>query len=240
MIKNKTYIMSLKQYRVFGIDDAIVYILEFENESKNKHLTGLLIEDFNSKESVVKNISINTKYNISGNLINLDNDNFKELDVIIDEKKTLREYINTSEVFQVLSIKEEKENPRIKSVSLSMYYNDHSNDRVEISIPIEAIDNLRVGHISNDIEYLKDGKYVDFTNCDDFDLKIDKDKIRKKDIDILLDNITIFSVGLFLDNGEANYYNMPFCSDDGIHNKFQEILSNKERIEIVFDGRYKK
>ena len=64
--------------------------------------------------------------------------------------------------------------------------------------------------------------------------------MNKKDVDILLDNITIYSVGLFFDNEELKFYNMPFCSDDGIYNKFQEIYSNKEEIEIIFDGRYKK
>ncbi len=241
VIKNKILTMILKKYRVFGLEDTVVSILEFENEKKSKNLVGLLIGNPATDElNIINNLSTNNKYTIRGNIINLDNDNFKELDVSIDANKTLREYINTNEIFQILSIKKIEENPKIRSISLSMYYNEHSNDRIDINIPIENISFLRVWHISSDIEYLKNGEYTEFDNCDDFGVKINRNKMSKKDIDILLDNITIYSVGLFFDNEELKFYNMPFCSDDGIYNKFQEIYSNKEEIEIIFDGRYKK
>lgn len=240
VIKNKIYEMILKKYRVFGLEDTVVSILEFENEKKSKNLVGLLIGDPETDELyVINNLSTNNKYNIRGNIINLDDDNFKELDVLIDDNRTLREYINTNEIFQILSITKVEENPKIKSVSLSMYYNEHSNDRIDINIPIENINLLRVWHISSDIEYLKNGEYAEFVSCDDFEVKINRNKMNKKYTNILLDNITIYSVGLFFDNGEFKFYNMPFCSDDGIYNKFQKIYSNKEEIEIIFDGRYK-
>lgn len=240
VIKNKILTMILKKYRVFGLEDTAVSILEFENEKKSKNLVGLLLGNPATDElNIINNLSTNNKYTIRGNIINLDDDNFKELDVLIDDNRTLREYINTNEIFQILSIKKVEENPKIKSVSLAMYYNEHSNDRTEINIPIENISFLRVWGISSDIEYLKNGEYADFNSCNDFKIKINKNKMNKNETNILLDNITICSVGLFFDNGEFKFYNMPFCSDDGIYNKFQKIYSNKEEIEIIFDGKYK-
>lgn len=241
MIKNKIYEMILKKYKIFNLEDTILSILEFENEEKNKRITGLLIDDsVMIKSNIINNLTINSKYNIRGNIINLDSDDFEKLNFLIDGNKTLREYINTNEIFQILSIKNVEENPKIKSVTLSIGYDKDNYDITDIVLPIENIELLRIGHISSDIEYLKNGEYAEFTNCDDFRIKINKIKIRKKDMDVLLGNIIVYSVGLFFDNEELINYNMPFCSDDGIHNKFQEIYSNKDSIEIIFDGRYKK
>lgn len=241
MVKNKIYEMILKKYKVFSLEDTTIVILEFENESKSDFLTGLLIEDSVADvKNKINNLVINSKYNIRGNVINLNNDNFEEFDVLVDDNKTLRQYLNNNEIFQVLSIKKVNDNPKIKSLSLSIYYNEHSNDRVDISIPIESVNTLSFGHITTDIEYVKDGDYVEFIDCDDFRVEINRNDIRKKDLDVLLDNITITSVSLFFDNGELISYNMPWCSDDGVYNKFQEIYSTKDLIRIIFDGRYKK
>ena len=63
VIKNKILTMILKKYRVFGLEDTVVSILEFENEKKSKNLVGLLIGNPATDDlNIINNLSTNNKY----------------------------------------------------------------------------------------------------------------------------------------------------------------------------------
>jgi hypothetical protein len=149
--------------------------------------------------------------------------------------------INRNIPLKTSYIKPPEDSPKIKSVHLFMYDNeDLKYKSYVIVVDIKNISCLRILDISENIEYLENGEFISYFQCKYFVLEVNVEKLSKEEKDFLLGNTTVYCVNIHLDNGKTLLYNMPWSTDDGIHNKLQDIYVIEDAIEITFDGRYMK
>ena len=219
--KNVIIEATLIDYKVFEHHDVKATILKLKDSSGE--LTGLFVDEYND-------LSKNSIYKIKGNVVLIDNIDIEDFNKIIDDD--IKKYTVDNKLFCITSIELVKTKPLITSIQLSLYHNN-KNDLVELNIPTNAIEVLEINKISNSILYLKDGNYDEITNCGCLWLRLLVDKLDKKTAKILLGDICIFTIALFMDNGEMKYYNLPYYSDDGENNNLQRI--NKEDNKIIIN-----
>lgn len=120
----------------------------------------------------------------------------------------------------------------IKTVTLSLYRCFTNEDIIEVNIPINSIEILELDNICSKIIYLKDGHYDNVDKCGCLELKIKTENLDEKIINILSDNICIFTINIEFDN-EIKHYNLPYNSDDGEVNNYQHINGKDNTIYIL-------
>lgn len=219
--KNVVIEATLIDYKVFEHHDVKATILKLKDSSGE--LTGLFVDEYND-------LSENSIYKIKGNVVLIDNIDIEDFNKIINDD--LKKYVNDDKLFCITSIEKITNKPLITSIQLSLYHNN-KNDLVKLNILINAVEVLEINKISNSILYLKDGNYDEIVNCGCLWLRLLVDKLDKKTAKILLGDICIFTIALFMDNGETKYYNLPYYSDDGENNNLQRI--NKEDNKIIIN-----
>ena len=225
--KNVVIEATLIDYKVFEHHDVKATILKLKDSSGE--LTGLFVDEYND-------LSKNSIYKIKGNVVLIDNIDIEDFNRIIDDD--IKKYIVGNKLFCITSIELAKTKPLITSIQLSLYHNN-KNDLVELNIPINAIEVLEINKISNSILYLKDGNYDEIINCSCLWLRLLVDKLDKKTTKILLGDICIFTIALFMDNGEKKYYNLPYYSNDDENNNLQRINREGNKIIIHMDEELK-
>lgn len=127
---------------------------------------------------------------------------------------------------------ESNNKPCIKTVTLSLYRCYTNEDIVELNIPISSIEILELDNICSKIIYLKDGHYDNVDKCGCLELKIKTENLDEKIINILSDNICIFTINIEFDN-QIKHYNLPYDSDDGEVNNYQRISKKNNTIYIL-------
>ena len=79
---------------------------------------------------------------------------------------------------------------------------------------------------------MKDGHYDNVDKCGCLELKIKTENLDEKIINILSDNICIFTINIEFDN-QIKHYNLPYDSDDGEVNNYQRISKKNNTIYIL-------
>ena len=225
--KNITIEATLIDYKIFKHHDVKVAILKLKDSTGE--LIGLFVDEFSD-------LFKNSIYKIKGNVVLVDNIDIEDFNKIIDDD--IKKYTIDNKLFCITSIELVKTKPLITSIQLSLYHNN-KNDLVELNIPISAIEVLEINKISTSILYLKNGNYDEIVNCGCLWLRLLVDKLDKKITKILLGDICIFTIALFMDNGEMKYYNLPYYSDDGENNNLQQINREDNKIIIHMDEELK-
>ena len=224
--KNVSIEAKLIDNRKFVIDNTIINLLSFEDNTGV--INALLITD---KVDYVR-FKVNSHYRVRGNIVILDKDKIIDFSELISKINIVNYFVKDMKLLCVRSVQHIQDKTLITSIKLSLYHNN-KNDLVELNIPISAIEVLEINKISNSILYLKDGNYDEIINCGCLWLRLLIDKMDKKTTKILLGDICIFTIALFMDNGEKKYYNLPYYSDDGENNNLQRI--NKEDNKIIIN-----
>ena len=230
--KNITIEATLIDYKIFKSDKTNITILYLKNN--DNVITGLFIGEYN--------LSKNNVYKLSGNITLIKNVDLTEFNQLINDD--INKYIKNNKLLCIKSIQQVESKPLITSIELSAFHNNE-NDLTQINIPTIAIDNLEIYKISTSMIYLKDGRYEECDECGNLEIKLAVNKLEKNTIKLLLEDICIFSINLFFDNGDKKYYNLPYYSNDGKSNILQRINKIDNKIVIIIDeelkyGKFKK
>ena len=226
--KNITIEAQLIDNKKFVIDDTIINLLTFKDNTGI--INALLITD---KVDYIR-FKVNNYYRVRGNLIILDKEKIIDFSELISKINIVNYFVKDMKLLCIRSVQHIEDKPLITSIILSLYHNNY-NDLVELDIPIYAVDGLEINKISTSILYLKNGNYDEIINCGCLWLRLLVDRLNKKTTKILLGNICIFTIALFMDNGEKKYYNLPYYSNDGENNNLQRINKKNDEIVIVLD-----
>lgn len=103
-----------------------------------------------------------------------------------------------------------------------------------IDIPFENVYVLELEDITTTIGHTSDGEVLDFLNCKRLNLRLYKDKLDEKTIDVIKKN-SIISVGLNFENGGSKTYNVAWYTDDKIVNLLQRVEDKDNIIKITVD-----
>lgn len=229
---NITIEAKLIDSKRFVIDDAVITIFTFEDNTGI--INALLIC---GKEDYIR-YKNNNYYKVKGNVVVLDKEKLEDLEQLINKININNYLVRDMKLLCIRSIQHIENKLHINSIELSLYHNN-KNDLINIKIPIEAVEVLEVNKITKSLLYLKNGNYDEIICCGCFLLRLLVNKLDKKITKTLLENICIFSIGLYFDNGNKEYYNLPYYSNDGNKNSLQRVNKYKNKIIIHMDEDYK-
>ena len=229
--KNITIEATLIDYKIFKSGKTNITILYLKNN--DNVITGLFIGEYN--------LSKNNVYKLSGNITLIKDVDLTEFNQLINDD--INKYI-INKLLCIKYIEQVESKPLITSIELSAFHNN-KNDLTQINIPTTAIENLEINKISTSMIYLKDGRYEECDECGDLEIKLIIDKLEKNIIKLLSEDIYIFSINIFFNNGDKKYYNLPYYSNDGKNNILQRINKKDNKIIIIVDeelkyGKFKK
>lgn len=225
--KNITIEATLIAYKIFKLNNTTTTILNLRDGTGD--ITGLFVGEYD-------NPSNNNIYKIRGNVVLIEDINLDEFNQLINDD--IKKYIIDNKLFCVTSIQPINNNQLINLIELSLYHNN-CDDLIHLQIPISAIEILEINKISSSIIYLKNGKYDEINVCDNLEIRLSVDKLENEIIKTLLENICIFTIGLFFANGDKRYYNLPYHSCDGSKNELQRINKKDSKIFILVDEELK-
>lgn len=221
--KNITIKATLIAYKIFKLNNTTTTILNLKDGTGD--IIGLFVGEYN-------NLSNNNIYKIRGNVVLIEDINLDEFNQLINDD--IKKYIIDNKLFCITSIQPINNNQLIKLIELSLYHNN-CDDLIHLQIPISAIEILEINKISSSIRYLKNGKYDYIDECGSLEIKLTINKLKKETIKTLLEDICIFSINLFFDNGDKKYYNLPYYSCDGSRNELQHINKKDNKIIVYID-----
>ena len=221
--KNITLEATLIDYKVFKLEDVTTTILNLEDNTGS--ITGLLVGECSI-------LSKNKKYKFKGNVVVIENTNLEEFNQLIEDD--IKKYITNNKLFCVKLIQPVNSNPLLSFIELSLYHNN-CDDLVELRIPITSVEKMGIDKISKSLVYSKSGKYVEYTKCSSLELNLIINKLEKKIIKTISEDINIFSIGLFFDNKDKKIYNLPYYSCDGLKNELQHIDKDEDKLIIYID-----
>lgn len=232
MKKNKNVVIkaTLEDYKVIKHHDITVTILKFKNEEEI--IAGLFVDEYSD---LIKN----KKYKVRGNIVSIKDIDIIDFNNIINSD--IKKYIDNDKLFCITAIEKTSESPLLTSIEFSIFHNISGN-LTDLKIPVSAVEVLEIDNISETISYSGHGKCDRIPTCSNLALRLKIDKLNKDTTKTLLEDICLFSISLFFEDGKEEYYNLPFNSKDDEKNDLQIIdkLDNKIVIRVSNDFKFQK
>ena len=216
----------------FAMDDIVINILTFKDK------TGIINALIITNKTDYYKYEINKYYKVKGNIKIINKNMMIDFDRLISKLNINSYFIKVTKLLCVRSIQQVNNKPYINYIELSLYHNN-KDDLKCIKIPTSAIKTLEIDKISKSLIYLKDGSLDEVNECDRLDIKLLKKELNNEISHILLEDICIFSIGIYFNDGSKEYYNLPYYSKDGKRNSLLQVNNNKNIIYISVDEEYK-
>lgn len=220
--KNITIEATLIDYKKFRLNNTTTTILKLEDNTGT--LTGMFVGEYND---LVKNHN----YKLRGNVVLIDNIELSDFNKFINDD--IRKYTIGDKLLCITLIEKVKNKPLINSIKLSLFHNGIT-ELVDIEIPIKAIEVLEINKISTSISYLKDGYYDEITECGSLSIRLSINKLKEGIVKTLMDDIDIYIICLYMNDGEEKNYALPCKYIDDSNNKLQHIKQENDKIFISF------
>lgn len=230
--KNICIEAKLINNRRFNMDDIIINLLTFKDN------TGIINALIITNKVDYTHYKINQHYIVRGNIKIINKEIMVDFNKLISKLNISSYFIEDTKLLCVRSIQQVNNKLYIDYIELSLYHNN-INDLKYIKIPASAIKTLEVDKISKSLIYLKDGSLDEVNECDRLDIKLLNNKLSGNVRYILLEDICIFSIGIYFNNGSKEYYNLPYYSNDGKRNNLLQVNKDKNTIYISVDEEYK-
>lgn len=207
----------------FKVDNELICIIKLSDMSGS--INGLFI---NNNIKLIKN----KKYKFQGRLISLKNKDTSDFDVLMSN--VIKDNIICDELFCIAAIEDVKENSKIKLLKISLTHSN-SDELINLNIPVDAINNFEIFGIKNDRFMSKNYEFVDSLRFEECSIDLNIDKLNNETVKKLLNKNIIYTIEVVLNNGEDEYYNVPYYSDDGLENQYQNIKKINNIISIIID-----
>lgn len=228
--KNVVIETTLEDYKVIKHHDITVTILKFKNEEKV--ITGLFVDEY-------KDLTKNKKYKVRGNIVSVKDIDIIDFNNIINGD--IKKYIDNDNLLCITAIEKINEYPLLTSIEFSIFHNITGN-LIDLKVPVSAVEVLEIDNISETISYSGHGKCDRIPTCGNLALRLKIDELDKDTTKTLLEDICLFYISLFFEDGKEEYYNLPFNSKDDEKNDLQIIdkLDNKIIIRVSNDFKFQK
>ncbi len=232
-IKNITIEAVLNNFKKFELKDSIVVILDLEDDTGKINALLIFERDEESVE-IVKNIIKNNYYRINGSITQINEEMLSEFDDLVGNSESIKNYITSNKILAVRGIEKISSSLKIDKIRLS--YSMADKKLLDLDISFGGIKHFEINNITSTISHSTKGELLEFIDCGRLELIIYKNKLKESEINILLNSvIRLFSVGVFLENGKKDFYNLPYYSNEGSKNDLQFIYDDEDVVRIIVD-----
>lgn len=126
----------------------------------------------------------------------------------------------------------------LKTQGIKLTLIDKKEKLFEIGLPVTCVYVLELEDITTTIGHNKDMEVLEILKCGCLNLRIYKNKVDKKLISILKNNM-ILSITLTFDDNTHKSYNVPwYYSTDGKKNILQNISIKDDILRIIIDKKF--